>query len=129
MTSGISGGPFFVPEPDVGWGRCGLKSWSVACLGRFAGFLAVVQAGRSLSWGWISIFRPFFAVVHRPISGQPPQALPKLARPFALTGRVIFAGHVTVFAASSMVKSSTVNPSGTARPSGIGLITGVCPAA
>ncbi|MET3719852.1 hypothetical protein ABIB27_001707 [Arthrobacter sp. UYEF21] len=34
-----------MPEPDVGWGAAGLKSWYFACLGRSAGFLAVVEAG------------------------------------------------------------------------------------
>jgi hypothetical protein len=67
-------------------------------------------------------------VVHRLRSGQARQAAPKVATPVRLIGRVLAPGQVTVPAAWSTVKSSTVNPPATAGCSGLGLSTATCPA-
>lgn len=72
---------------------------------------------------------PSLAVVHFPRSGQARQAAPKMTAFLAVTCRVMPAGQVTVPAAASTVKSSTVKPPSTAGWTGLGLMTAWCPAA
>jgi hypothetical protein len=67
-------------------------------------------------------------VVHPLRSGQARHSAPKVATPVVLIGRVMALGQVTVPAASSTVKSSTVNPPATAGCSGLGLSTATCSA-
>ena len=80
-------------------------------------------------WGCRISARPVLLLVHRARSGHPRQAAPKVTLRLVVIRRVTPFGQVTVPAASSTVNSSRVNPPATAGRSGIGLITGVCPAA
>src|SRR6476659_8010361 len=60
-------------------------------------------------------------------SGQPEQAVPKVANPLRLIGRVSPLGQVAVRSWWSTVKSSTVNPPGMSLGTGAGLTRSIWP--